>query len=498
MISCIITTYNRPEKLKKAVDSVINQSYTDWELIIVNDGGEVPKVKHEKARVVNLEKNFGSDTRPKNVGILEAKGEYIAFLDDDNVWRPDHLQILFKEISRDPKLDLVYGDRWLIDDAKTFKPRLGISSDFDIAILLRRNFIDTSDVLVKRQAIIDVGGYDERYTKYVDWNLWVRMVKAGKKFLHTPMIVTDYHVHMTAKSQVGYKQTQNEKNIITRWGEQTNFPDWRLFTEKDIEVKNFSDFGQYELEVKLPYLGEIKEPRVAIYSLTYDRLELTKKCFESLYKTAGYPFDHFVVDNGSTDGTQEWLWKNEMPDRGKNIIVNTLINGENKGISIASNQAIDLIQKTNNYDIIVKVDNDAFFITPDWLKTMVRIWKSNHRLVMSPYVQGLRDNPGGAPRIGWGWIGGEYLGMTKHIGGIVHFVDADAYKEWRWSEDDFLHGVQDLEFSQWLLQHGYQMGYLENYFCETVTADQEKQFPEYFKRRIKEKQTKYEANRKSL
>ena len=84
--------------------------------------------------------------------------------------------------------------------------------------------------------------------------------------------------------------------------------------------------------------------------------------------------------------------------------------------------------------------------------------------------------------------------MTKHLGGLVHFVDADAYKTWRWSEDDFLHGMQDLEFSQNLLQNGYQMGYLENFFVETITSEQEKQFPEYFKRRIKEKQTRYEKN----
>ena len=447
MISVVISTYNRLESLKKAIESVYNQSYQDFEIIVVHD--EPGKEYRNSKEAHYFIDHFGSDTKPKNIGILKSKGEYIAFLDDDNTFRPDHLQVLLKEIQKNPRIDVVYGDRWLTDLAGKLPSKLGMMSDFSIQVLLQRNFIDTSDVLVKRTALFDVGGFDERYTKYVDWNLWIRMAKAGKHFVHVPIILTDYYLSKDAKSSVGDKYTRNEKAMISKWGESTNYPDWRLFTEKDIEMKLVSDFGQYDLEIELPYLGKIEEPKVAIYSLTYDRLELTKKCFDSLYKTAGYPFDHYVVDNGSTDGTVEYLeQEGEMKD-----LIN---NKENKGISIASNQAIDLIKKNGDYEIIVKVDNDALFITPDWLKTMVKIWKSNHRLVMSPYVQGLRDNPGGAPRIGWGWIAGEYLGMTKHIGGIVHFADADAYKEWRWDEQDFLHGMQDLEFSKYLSQNGFQ------------------------------------------
>ena len=491
MISVIISTYNRPEKLKKAIKSVIAQTYKDWELIIVHDSkDELPTVSalDDRIREYWID-HFGSDTKPKNYGIKQAKGEYIAFLDDDNTWRPDHLQVLMKAMERNPKVDIVYGDRWVTDLDKKFPPRLGMMSDFSIQLLLQRNFIDTSDVLMKLEALFDVGGFDERYKKYIDWNLWVRLAKAGKLFLHVPVIITDYYLHKSQKSAVGWSYTENEKKVITRWEKSSNYPDWRAFTDADVERGLFSDFGQYDLEIKLPYLGEVREPKVAIFSLTYDRLEFTKKCFESLYKTAGYPFDHFVVDNGSTDGTQDWLMDEYDSKHVRTFKVN-------KGISIASNQAIEDIKFQGDYDIIVKVDNDALFITPDWLKTMVKIWKSNHRLVMSPYVQGLRDNPGGAPRIGWGWIAGEYLGMTKHIGGLVHFVDADAYKEWRWDEKDFLHGMQDLEFSQYLMLNGYQMGYLENYFVEHCegTVGQEKKFPSYFERRKKDKTTRYEKN----
>jgi hypothetical protein len=112
-------------------------------------------------------------------------------------------------------------------------------------------------------------------------------------------------------------------------------------------------------------------------------------------------------------------------------------------------------------------------------------------------VQGLRDNPGGAPRLGYGKINNELVGMTRHLGGLLHFVSARAYDKFRWDEMDHLHGVQDLEFSQWLLTNGYQMGYLENYFIEHIdgTQGQEKKYPDYFNRRKLEKTTRYESNK---
>jgi hypothetical protein len=130
---------------------------------------------------------------------------------------------------------------------------------------------------------------------------------------------------------------------------------------------------------------------------------------------------------------------------------------------------------------------------------MIDIWKSNRIMALSCYVQGLVDNPGGAPRIGYGTLKGELVGISKHLGGICHFVDAQGYDDFTWDEESFYHGVQDMEFSQHLLFKGYSMGYLENYFVShgpKGTGEQKKDYKEYFERRIKEKQTRYEKNGK--
>lgn len=484
MISIVMSTHNRADRLSKAVDSVLNQTYPDWELVIVDDAStdntEQMVKSYSDPRIVYIKraKNWGNDTKPKNEGIMASKGEYVALLDDDNHYRPDHLSVLLNAIQKDPKLDVVYGDRWLIDETHRIPSQVGVCSDYLPALLMKRNYIDTSDVLIKRQALFDVGGFDERYKKYIDWNLWVRMCKMGKKFKHVPLLITDYHLHESMKSLTVKDRTPEGSASVPLGSEKVFNPEW----------------DPYEVECVLPYLGqEPHEPKIAIFTLTYNRLEYTKKAFESLRKTAGRPFDHFIVDNGSADGTMEWL--KEYQDKHRSSI-HLILNPDNKGISIASNQALNEIDK-GKYDCIVKFDNDCMCVTEGWLDAMVKIWTANRMLALSCYVQGLKDNPGGAPREEFAQLCGEPIGMTRHLGGILHFADVRAYDEFRWPEDGFLHGVQDMELSQWLNYHGYSMGYLENYYVShgpAGTEGQQRDYPEYFEQRKFEKTHRYEKH----
>jgi hypothetical protein len=174
-------------------------------------------------------------------------------------------------------------------------------------------------------------------------------------------------------------------------------------------------------------------------------------------------------------------------------------NKQNVGISIASNQALDVI-KNHNVNCIMKSDNDALYKNQGWLAKMVEVYKAFPKFALSLYVEGLRDNPGGAPRADYLTIKDELIGYTKHLGGICHFVDAKAYDGFRWEEDSFLHGVQDMEFSQWLDRHGWLMGYMEGWFVEhrEGTVKQHERYKEYFERRRIEKTTRYEAGKKDI
>jgi len=208
-ISVIITHHNRYKELKKAVQSVLSQTFKDWELIIVDDCSDKNAkqlrkylkgltIKDSRVRYVIRSTNFGQHPRPKNEGSRMARAPYIAYLDDDNQYRRDHLQVLYTYMerwNRESGIDVVYGDRWLVDKTGMGKNMPGIARDFNFNILSQQNYIDTADVLIKKEWLEKVGGWDEDLPKFADWNLWVRMAKAGAKFKRIPIIITDYYVH---------------------------------------------------------------------------------------------------------------------------------------------------------------------------------------------------------------------------------------------------------------------------------------------------------------
>lgn len=472
MISVVMSTHERAKDyLPKAIKSVIEQSYTDWELVIIDDCSsdnteEVVKSFNDKRiTYARLKSNYGNDTKPKNRGVRLSKGEYIAFIDDDVQYRKDHLKLLHNYITKN-NVDVVYGDRMVIDSQNRFPPQIGICSDFNPQILMKRNYIDTSDVLLKREAIFDVGGWDQRYRKYVDWNLWVRMAKAGKTFLHVPYVITDYYVHDEMKSA----------KVMTKgddMAKQQFVPEWNAF----------------EVEVDLPYLHAVKEPTVAVFSLSKDRKYYTETCFTALREKNKYPFYHVVVDNGSKDGALEWLEKVYKPDF-------LIKNKENMGISVGQNQAVNHLLKEVNPDIIIAMDNDCLMISDDIIKIVVDLFKKNKMLCLSPYPEGLKDSPGGSPRIRYGQLGDQFMGIVNHIGGFFKATTNIPFKRgFRWSENVPKHAFQDIEFSQYLVKHGYTLGYLENLKIEhfSGTAQQHIDYPEYFRERENEKKEVYKA-----
>ena len=469
-ISVILSTYNRAKKyLPRAIKSVLNQTFKDFELIIIDDGSTdntvkvVSSFKDKRIRYYKIP-HFGCDTRAKNIGIKRSRADLIAFLDDDNYFRPDHLQALYNCLKRNEEITLAYGDRWVHWENGKNKDQIGIYSDFDSAKLMVRNYIDTSDVLVRKEALIKVGGFDEKLKKFIDWNLWVRLMKRGYIFKRVAVILTDYTIHEQMKST---KVKEGQFN-----------PETGLFTPT---------FDPMNCEINVGFLGSKRPLKVAIFTLTKDRLALTKKSFESLRKTAGYPFDHFIVDQGSKDGTIEWLKEKEKEGWFKKVIYNS----KNMGIPYASNQVIEEIKK-RNYDIVGKVDNDCYFKTFNWLESMINIYKVMHKIALSTYIEGLIDNAGGVTRSGYGFLANEFLGYVIHIGGICSFVPIEVYDEFKWPNTAFLHGGNDVLLSSYLNQNGYLLAYMENHRAEHLesTLGQIEKYPKYFEKRTRETLTR--------
>lgn len=221
--------------------------------------------------------------------------------------------------------------------------------------------------------------------------------------------------------------------------------------------------------------------KIAVFTLTRDRLDYTKRSFASLRENSGYPYDHYVIDNGSEDGTVEWL--NEQKD-----IHVIAFNSENKGISASCNLALDHILP-KGYDLIIKFDNDCEVVSSDILKELVSVYEKippfYFKFMLSPRVEGLNYQP---ERIDRMEIDGHPIGITPIIGGIFQPVLSECYKLYRYNESLPKAKGQDEDLNAWFRQMGGQVGYIEDLIVEHMdsTEGQKEKYPSYFERKYKE------------
>lgn len=185
LVSVVITTYNYAVYLPTAVESVLNQTNKNLEIIIVNDGSTdntdkviIPYLKDKRIKYIK-QKNAGQAVA-KNCGIRNSGGDYIAFLDADDYWMPEKLEKQMPLFTKDGELGIVYSKAKWIDSKNNvikinynniFKPRAGKVSDF----LIVDNFIPFSSSMVKKECFKKVGLFDEKLEMAIDWDLWLRM-----------------------------------------------------------------------------------------------------------------------------------------------------------------------------------------------------------------------------------------------------------------------------------------------------------------------------------
>lgn len=223
--------------------------------------------------------------------------------------------------------------------------------------------------------------------------------------------------------------------------------------------------------------------RVAIYTLTRERVEYTEHNFALLQEKAGHPFDHFVVDNGSQDETPEFLEAQLAAGKIRDVIWNP----ENRGISVASNQALDLVG--DDYDLIIKMDNDCEVTYDNIIERIVRVYQNMPPLagvyMLSPRVEGINRQP---ERIRHTMIDDVEIGITGIVGGLFHVIPGDVYQQFRYDESLPLAQGQDQQICGWIRGNGGTCGYMEPITVAhyETTDGQAARYPEYFERKWKE------------
>lgn len=189
-VSIIIPSYNTAHLIAACLDSVFAQAFQDFEAIVVNDGSpdtpELEKVLQPYLdRIVYIKQVNKRAAGARNTAIARARGEFLAFLDSDDTWLPNHLESQMKQFEADPALGLVYANAVLIGDPRRHIefmekcPSVG-EAGFE-TLVVERCQIPVSTVVARKTAIVKAGGFDESLARCDDYDMWLRTAFYGGK-----------------------------------------------------------------------------------------------------------------------------------------------------------------------------------------------------------------------------------------------------------------------------------------------------------------------------
>jgi len=210
-VSVIIPTYNRAHLVGRAIKSVLDQTYQDFELIVIDDASTdnteevVKSFNDERIKYLKHDENKGG-AAARNTGIKVARGEYIAFQDSDDEWFSQKLEKQMKVFeAASPEVGVVYTGFWRIEsNKKIYIPSEKVArKEGNIhAELLRGNFVDTPTAVVKKDCFAKVGIFDERLPRLQDWELFIRISKDYHfKCVDEPLLISYYQPHSISADQ---------------------------------------------------------------------------------------------------------------------------------------------------------------------------------------------------------------------------------------------------------------------------------------------------------
>ena len=250
--SVIIPLYNKENYIEKAIQSVINQSNTDFEIIIVDDCSTdlsyeiAQKCISEKINLIKHSKNKGLSAS-RNTGILNSRGNYITFLDADDLWKPNYLEEIKLLIDTFPEAKLfatnyeeVYPNNLILtpkNNADYLQP-IQIIDDY-FAVSLGQPLYCACSLCVAKNVFDVVGNYNESitYSEDIDFNIRVNL---SFKLAYSKKVLVSYVIF--------------SENQITNSGLKSkrvpNFDDYEIFTEHNKPLKKYLDFNRYVLAKK--------------------------------------------------------------------------------------------------------------------------------------------------------------------------------------------------------------------------------------------------------
>lgn len=216
IVSIITPCYNAESFISSTIESVLAQSFRNWEIIIVDDcsldnsSAIIKKYQNEDSRIRYLRTNkpSGSPTIPRNIGIKEAKGRYIAFLDSDDIWLPDKLEKQLK-VFTESEVAIVYSNYEKMEqNGKCCGREIIAPSTVDYSLLLKGNCIGCLTAMYDTEK---VGKVFFKKIGHEDYLLWLSILKKGNKAKNTNTVTALYRIG-------GHSVSSNKlKTILWQW-----------------------------------------------------------------------------------------------------------------------------------------------------------------------------------------------------------------------------------------------------------------------------------------
>ena len=361
LISILLPTYNtNPTYLRSCIDSVLSQSYDNWELCISDDNSTSEQTKDvikeyvEKYDnvIVTFRKENGHISKSSNTALSMAKGDYISLLDHDDILPPNALFEVVNAINKNPEVDLIYTDEDKIDHEGNhiepfFKP------DWSPDFMNSCNMI-THFATMKANIIRGVNGFTVGTHGAQDWDLFLKIAAKTNNIYHIPKIL--YHWRKSETSTAMNADSKpyayiNQKNVLRSSVRQR---------KENAYIDSHVALGFWRKKYVIP-----TNPLVSIIIPTKNNFKYIKKCIESIIENTTYPyFEIIIVDTGSTDSQVNNFYGKLINDN-ENI---QIVNYKKKfNFSDACNYGAD----NSNGEYLLFLNNDTEVITHDWIQSLL-------------------------------------------------------------------------------------------------------------------------------
>jgi O-antigen biosynthesis protein len=364
LISVVMPVYQTPERLlTEAVESVRGQLYPDWELCIADDGSPSAHVGRLVAEFARLDERIKWIRRPENGHISAATnsalglatGEFVAFMDHDDLLCESALYEVAVEIAAHPDVDILYSDEDRIDDrGRRFSPYF--KPDFNPELLLGQNMVNHLGVY-RRQLIERIGGLREGFEGSQDYDLTLRAwaASSNQRIRHIPKVL--YHWRAKAKTASFSEKNQEQCAILARKAIQ-EFLDQEGQGAKVLVAPILDSYSRIVRKVPKP------EPLVSVIVPTKDQAALLSRCVEGILKGTEYPnLELLIVDHDSRETETLGLLETLKHDPRVRIVPYTGPFNYSAMNNLAATKA--------SGEVLALVNNDIEVVEPQWLNEMV-------------------------------------------------------------------------------------------------------------------------------